>query len=205
MDRAGPEVERLANVPQIGGVDQVSVGLEQLEPELSERPAARILSEVIPGPFGPLGLFRRQLGPEVFAVRGVGHRAAAAAGDRDPRVLRAIALRIRRRVPAPIRQRGVTETAVQHERLQAGHIHAKGEVAVADLQHALLVSWHVHAETRQRNVVPRHDRVPVNPGGGRQRRRVGSTQRGQWRGQQGDERDGACHGEIPLFGRDPPP
>ena len=177
VDRAGPEVERLANVPQIGGVDQVSVGLEQLESELSERPAARILSEVIPSPFGPLGLFRRQLGPQVFAVRGVGYRAAAAAGDRDPRFLRPIALRIRRRVPAPIRQRGVAEAAVQHERLQPGHVQAKGEVAVADLQHALLVARHVHAETRQRDVVPRHDGVPVNrrllfgrlyPGGGQQ-------------------------------------
>ena len=147
-DYAVPQVQLLLDVRQIIRLRGRAVGVFQDEADLPEMEPVRIFAE-------PFDLRR------LLIVRLVGVRHPPAVQIREFLELEFVnvpAVRIRRRVPAPVRQRAERRRVLKRlrEGLQAGRVHREGELAVADGQRIGRV------EIRQHHVVPRDERVPVN-------------------------------------------
>ena len=155
-DFAVPQIQPLFDVRQIIRPRRRTIGVFQDEPDLAEVEAMRVVAQPCD--------FRRH---SVFPARRHKARAAVQVGKRLEReFVNVPAIRVRDRVPAPIRQRAERRGFFKRRGkcLQPGRVHREGEPPVADRQRIGRV------EICQHHIVPRDQRVPVN-GRGMERRR----------------------------------
>ena len=150
---ARPKIERLPDVAKIGCLCRLAVGLEQFEPHPAQVQTMRRAAIPIASCLDPRLVLRRPLRIRHHTA-GV-HGFAAVAADKFPQgFLLSKSLRVRKGMPAPIRERSHRVV----KRLETGRIDRKGKLAVAHLNRIPKVVGF------ERNVVPRDQRVSVNAG-----------------------------------------